>query len=45
MGLAAYERAVGLFSWDRFIYTLEQVYERVLDESAANRESSQRSAA
>jgi glycosyltransferase involved in cell wall biosynthesis len=45
MGLAAYERAVGLFSWDRFIYTLEQVYERVLDESAANRESSRRSAA
>ena len=45
MGQAAYERAVGLFSWDRFIYTLEQVYERVLDESAANRKSSQRSAA
>ncbi len=34
MGLAAYERAVGLFGWDRFVYTLEQVYERVLDESA-----------
>jgi glycosyltransferase involved in cell wall biosynthesis len=32
MGLAAYERAVGVFGWDRFIYTLEQVYERVLDE-------------
>ena len=45
MGQAAYERAVGLFGWDRFIYTLEQVYERVLDESAANRKSSQRSAA
>jgi glycosyltransferase involved in cell wall biosynthesis len=45
MGQAAYERAVGLFSWDRFVYTLEQVYERVLDESAANRKSNQRSAA
>jgi glycosyltransferase involved in cell wall biosynthesis len=45
MGQAAYERAVGLFSWDRFIYTLEQVYERVLDESSANRQSSRRSAA
>ena len=32
MGLAAYERAVALFGWDRFIFTLEQVYERVLDE-------------
>src|SRR4051794_17563071 len=45
MGQAAYERAVGLFSWDRFIYTLEQVYERVLDESAAYRKSRQRLAA
>jgi glycosyltransferase involved in cell wall biosynthesis len=45
MGQAAYERAVGLFGWDRFIYTLEQVYERVLDESAANRRAHQRSAA
>jgi glycosyltransferase involved in cell wall biosynthesis len=45
MGQAAYERAVGLFSWDRFVFTLEQVYERVLDESAANRKSSQRLAA
>lgn len=40
MGQAAYERAVGLFGWDRFIYTLEQVYERVLDENPTRRESS-----
>ena len=45
MGQAAYERAVGLFGWDRFIYTLEQVYERVLDESAGTRSSRVRSAA
>ena len=45
MGQASYERAVGLFGWDRFIYTLEQVYERVLDESAANRKSNERKAA
>jgi glycosyltransferase involved in cell wall biosynthesis len=45
MGQAAYERAVGLFGWDRFIYTLEQVYERVLDESAAYRKSRRRTAA
>jgi glycosyltransferase involved in cell wall biosynthesis len=37
MGLAAYERAVGLFGWDRFIFTLEQVYERVLDEHRVHR--------
>jgi glycosyltransferase involved in cell wall biosynthesis len=45
MGQAAYERAVGLFGWDRFIYTLEQVYERVLDESVASRTANRRSAA
>jgi glycosyltransferase involved in cell wall biosynthesis len=45
MGRAAYERAVGMFGWDRFMYTLEQVYERVLDESAADRKSSRRLAA
>lgn len=45
MGQAAYERAVGYFGWDRFIHTLEQVYERVLDESAANRKTSKRTAA
>jgi glycosyltransferase involved in cell wall biosynthesis len=45
MGQAAYERAVGVFGWDRFIYTLEQVYERVLDETAAQRASQHRSAA
>lgn len=37
MGKAAYERAVGLFGWDRFIHTLEDVYERVLDETSASR--------
>jgi glycosyltransferase involved in cell wall biosynthesis len=45
MGQTAYERAVGLFGWDRFIYTLEHVYERVLDENAAYRKSSRRTAA
>src|SRR5262249_34148533 len=45
MGQAAYERALGIFGWDRFIFTLEQVYERVLDESAAPRRQRQRSAA
>ena len=32
MGRAGFERALQLFGWDRFIYTLEGVYERVLDE-------------
>jgi glycosyltransferase involved in cell wall biosynthesis len=45
MGQAAYERAVGVFGWDRFVYTLEQVYERVLDETAAQRASQHHSAA
>jgi len=36
MGKAAYERAVGLFGWDRFIHTLEDVYERVLDETSTS---------
>jgi glycosyltransferase involved in cell wall biosynthesis len=45
MGQAAYDRAVGLFGWDRFIFTLEQVYERVLDEHPANRATGIRSAA
>jgi glycosyltransferase involved in cell wall biosynthesis len=39
MGKAAYERAVGVFGWDRFIHTLEDVYERVLDETSATRRS------
>jgi glycosyltransferase involved in cell wall biosynthesis len=43
MGQAAYERALGIFGWDRFMFTLEQVYERVLDESVGHRR--QRSAA
>jgi glycosyltransferase involved in cell wall biosynthesis len=32
MGDAGYERARELFGWERFIGTLEAVYERVLDE-------------
>jgi len=35
MGRAGYERAIQLFGWDRFIRTLEGVYERVLDEHPA----------
>jgi glycosyltransferase involved in cell wall biosynthesis len=45
MGQAAYERALGIFGWDRFMFRLEQVYERVLDESAGHRRQRQRSAA
>jgi glycosyltransferase involved in cell wall biosynthesis len=45
MGRAAYDRAVGVFGWDRFIHTLERVYERVLDEHPANRRTGLRSAA
>jgi glycosyltransferase involved in cell wall biosynthesis len=45
MGRAAYDRAVGIFGWDRFIHTLERVYERVLDEHPANRRTGLRSAA
>jgi glycosyltransferase involved in cell wall biosynthesis len=45
MGRAAYDRAVGIFGWDRFIHTLERVYERVLDENPAHRRSGVRSAA
>ncbi len=45
MGRAGYDRAVGLFGWDRFIHTLERVYERVLDEHPANRRTACRSAA
>jgi glycosyltransferase involved in cell wall biosynthesis len=37
MGCAGYDRAVGLFGWDRFVHTLERVYERVLDEHRASR--------
>jgi glycosyltransferase involved in cell wall biosynthesis len=37
MGKAAYDRARDVFGWDRFVGTLEHVYERVLDESAAFR--------
>ena len=45
MGRVAYDRAVGLFGWERFIHTLERVYERVLDENPANRATGNRSAA
>jgi glycosyltransferase involved in cell wall biosynthesis len=37
MGHAAYDRAIDIFGWQHFIATLERVYERVLDESAAFR--------
>jgi len=40
MGQAAYDRAVDIFGWDRFIDTLERVYEQVLDESSAFRSRS-----
>jgi glycosyltransferase involved in cell wall biosynthesis len=32
MGLAGRERALDVFSWERFIHTLESVYDRILDE-------------
>ncbi len=31
MGQAGYERAQDLFGWPRFVRTLEEVYDRVLD--------------
>jgi len=37
MGSAGYDRALDLFGWDRFIETLESVYERVLDERGPSR--------
>jgi glycosyltransferase involved in cell wall biosynthesis len=45
MGRAAYDRAVGIFGWDRFIHTLERVYDRVLDEHPASRRNGCRCAA
>jgi len=45
MGRAAYDRAVGIFGWDRFMHTLERVYERVLDENPTRRRTITRSAA
>lgn len=45
MGRSAYDRAVGIFGWDRFIHTLERVYERVLDENPVRRSSGVRTAA
>jgi glycosyltransferase involved in cell wall biosynthesis len=37
MGQAGFERARDLFGWERFIKTLEGVYERVLDERRGTR--------
>jgi glycosyltransferase involved in cell wall biosynthesis len=37
MGAAGLERALQLFGWDRFVFTLEDVYDRVLDERAGGR--------
>jgi glycosyltransferase involved in cell wall biosynthesis len=45
LGRAGHERARELFGWERFISTLEGVYDRVLDESRDTRKSSQRAAA
>jgi glycosyltransferase involved in cell wall biosynthesis len=45
MGQAGYERARALFSWEKFIDTLEGVYERVLDEGGADSRSFHRHAA
>jgi hypothetical protein len=45
MGRVGYERARDLFGWDRFIATLEGVYDRVLDERGARSGSPKRSAA
>lgn len=45
MGEAGYERARELFGWERFIGTLEGVYERVLDERGAPSRSTKRPAA
>lgn len=39
MGQTGYDRAVGLFGWDRYVHTLERVYEQVLDERASRRRS------
>jgi glycosyltransferase involved in cell wall biosynthesis len=45
MGQAGYERARELFGWERFVQTLEGVYDRVLDERGASRRPPRRSAA
>ncbi|HEX5472954.1 MAG TPA: glycosyltransferase family 4 protein [Lacipirellulaceae bacterium] len=37
MGQAAYDRSIEFAGWDRFVHTLEQVYERVLDERPTRR--------
>jgi glycosyltransferase involved in cell wall biosynthesis len=42
LGRAGYDRAVSLFGWDRYLYSLKRVYERVLDEHPANRRLEQR---
>jgi glycosyltransferase involved in cell wall biosynthesis len=45
MGNAGYQRALDLFGWERFIHTLEGVYERVLDERGSRQTTSSRAAA
>jgi glycosyltransferase involved in cell wall biosynthesis len=45
MGHVGYERARDLFGWDRFIATLEGVYDRVLDERGARSGPPKQSAA
>jgi glycosyltransferase involved in cell wall biosynthesis len=45
MGQAGYERARELFGWERFIASLEAVYERVLDEHGSSERSRRRPAA
>jgi glycosyltransferase involved in cell wall biosynthesis len=45
MGQAGYERARSLFGWERFITSLEAVYERVLDERNCPSRTWQRPAA
>ncbi|MCI0331821.1 MAG: glycosyltransferase family 4 protein [Planctomycetes bacterium] len=45
MGQAGYDRARTLFGWNRFVETLETVYERVLDEHGDTCRTSNRPAA
>jgi glycosyltransferase involved in cell wall biosynthesis len=45
MGQAGYERAHELFSWERYLSTLEAVYEQVLNSVAVGRRSPKRPAA
>jgi glycosyltransferase involved in cell wall biosynthesis len=45
MGRAAFERARELFGWDRFVKTLEEVYDRVLEQPGGASRSPRTSAA